>query len=88
VRHLSLNGPDFDVLRPLEQGLDKFHLPDVTFPERLDQHLRLGNDGQYDASITGLGFSEQPVERRVVRLCPVEEVDQRARIEAEPAGLR
>jgi hypothetical protein len=88
VRDLSVNGPDFDVLRPLKQGLDKFHLPHVTFPEGLDQHLRLGNDGQYDASITGLGFLEQLVEKRVVRLCPVEEIDQRARIEAEPAGLR
>jgi len=86
--YLPVNRMHFDVLRPLKQGIDEIRLEHVTLPERLDQHLRFGNDGKDDAPSTGLGVSEQPVKERIVRVHPVEEIDQRAGIEAEPAGPR
>jgi hypothetical protein len=86
MRHLSVNGPDFDVLRPLKQSVDEIRLEHVTVTQRLDQHLRLGDDGKDNDPSACLALPEQPVKKLIVRFFPVEEIDQRAGIEAEPAG--
>jgi hypothetical protein len=76
------------MLRPLKQGVDELCLEHVTVTERLDQHFSFGNDRQHNASRTGLGLPEEPVKEFIVRLFPVEEIDECAGVEAESTGPR